>query len=327
MAQAARVGLPRSRSSNCYRSRSSCWGRRRATRRPPAPTSGCSRRASSSRTSTAAGRWRSARRSRRRARTCSSTPRRCAAPPRARDEGRGLCAARSRASSRSARAGDAGRPRPASARSGAPLRPARVWWMCERARRKLMAIASGTRGTAPDATMQTADFGVFIDFMSPVPAGRHGGAKPAYTHAAGGAGVVRRALRNIGLLYGHAGTVVFKMTSPSRPTATRSRLRAARVDAPRAAPRRPRGAGVEQPRRGGVADGRGGARRPGGDCVLSKGPDGGAARRRSCASRRRSSPRRATTTNKRDPGTLGALIRGGGARRAGEPRALRGGAR
>ena len=42
------------------------------------------------------------------------------------------------------------------------LRPVLVWWMCERARRKTVDYA----GHRPDATMQTADFGVFIDFMS-----------------------------------------------------------------------------------------------------------------------------------------------------------------
>ena len=42
------------------------------------------------------------------------------------------------------------------------LRPVLVWWMCERARRKRGYAGAGFA----DATMQTADFGVFIDFMS-----------------------------------------------------------------------------------------------------------------------------------------------------------------
>ena len=48
----------------------------------------------------------------------------------------------------------------------AQLRPVLVWWMCERARRKLGGQFYGAVGGPPDRTMQTADFGVFIDFMS-----------------------------------------------------------------------------------------------------------------------------------------------------------------
>jgi len=91
------------------------------------------------------------------------------------------------------------------------LRPVLVWWMCERARRKTVNYGHGT-----DATMQTADFGVFIDFMSMFQPDDTTGAKPAYTKPAEQASF-GRALRNIGLLYGHAGTVVFKMTNTPLP--------------------------------------------------------------------------------------------------------------
>ena len=67
-----------------------------------------------------------------------------------------------------------------------------------------------------DATIQTADFGVFIDFMSMFQPDDTTGAKPAYTKPAEQASF-GRALRNIGLLYGHAGTVVFKMTKTPLP--------------------------------------------------------------------------------------------------------------
>ena len=43
------------------------------------------------------------------------------------------------------------------------LRPVLVWWMCERAKRKL---GWDTMGIDADATMKTADYGVFIDVMS-----------------------------------------------------------------------------------------------------------------------------------------------------------------
>ena len=68
----------------------------------------------------------------------------------------------------------------------------------------------------PDATIQTADFGVFIDFMSMFQPDDTTGAKPAYTKPAEQASF-GRALRNIGLLYGHAGSVVFKMTKTPLP--------------------------------------------------------------------------------------------------------------
>ena len=64
--------------------------------------------------------------------------------------------------------------------------------------------------------MQTADFGVFIDFMSMFQPDDTTGAKPAYTKPAEQASF-GRALRNIGLLYGHAGSVVFKMTKTPLP--------------------------------------------------------------------------------------------------------------
>ena len=111
------------------------------------------------------------------------------------------------------RVGDARRPRP-GARAAAALRPVLVWWMCERARRKLGYEADEL--ARPDATIQTADFGVFIDFMSMFQPDDTTGAKPAYTKPAEQASF-GRALRNIGLLYGHAGTVVFKMTKTPLP--------------------------------------------------------------------------------------------------------------
>ena len=89
------------------------------------------------------------------------------------------------------------------------LRPVLVWWLCERARRKL-----GYEHHEPDATMQTADFGVFIDFMSMFQpdAGAPGAYKKPAEQASFG-----RALRNIGLLYGHAGTTVFKASATPLP--------------------------------------------------------------------------------------------------------------
>ena len=50
------------------------------------------------------------------------------------------------------------------------------------------------------------------------------GAKPAYKKPAEQASF-GRALRNIGLLYGHAGSVVFKMTDTPLPAGRRSRSR------------------------------------------------------------------------------------------------------
>ena len=91
------------------------------------------------------------------------------------------------------------------------LRPVLVWWMCERARAKLGQWEGGG-----DATIQTADFGVFIDFMSMFQPDDTTGAKPAYTKPAEQASF-GRALRNIGLLYGHAGSVVYKMTETPLP--------------------------------------------------------------------------------------------------------------
>ena len=93
------------------------------------------------------------------------------------------------------------------------LRSVLVWWMCERARRKLGDRARRGKG---DATIQTADFGVFIDFMSMFQPDDTTGATPAYTKPAEQASL-KRALGNIGLLYGHAGTVVFKMTKTPLP--------------------------------------------------------------------------------------------------------------
>ena len=87
------------------------------------------------------------------------------------------------------------------------LRPVLVWWMCERARALL-----GRR--IPDVTMQTADFGVFIDFMSMFqPDDRTGFTYSVPTQQKS----FGRALRNIGLLYGHRGSSVFKMTKTPLP--------------------------------------------------------------------------------------------------------------
>ncbi len=78
------------------------------------------------------------------------------------------------------------------------------------------AEAVGYEFFDPDTTMQTADFGVFIDFMSMFQPDDTTGAKPAYKKPAEQASF-GRALRNIGLLYGHAGTVVYKMTKTPLP--------------------------------------------------------------------------------------------------------------
>jgi hypothetical protein len=79
-------------------------------------------------------------------------------------------------------------------------------------------VPSVIDGYSVDATIQTADFGVFIDFMSMFQPDDTTGAKPAYTKPAEQASF-GRALRNIGLLYGHAGSVVFKMTKTPLPAA------------------------------------------------------------------------------------------------------------
>ena len=89
-----------------------------------------------------------------------------------------------------------------STRSGAAIRPPPSQpWMAAPSRRKL-ADATTAAGRSGDATMQTADFGVFIDFMSMFQpdAGAPGAYKKPAEQASFG-----RALRNIGLLYGHAG--------------------------------------------------------------------------------------------------------------------------
>ena len=90
------------------------------------------------------------------------------------------------------------------------LRPVLVWWMCERARRKVGYSGAGVL----DVTMQTADFGVFIDFMSMFqPDDRTGFTYSVPTQQKS----FGRALRNIGLLYGHRGSSVFKMTKTPLP--------------------------------------------------------------------------------------------------------------
>ena len=102
----------------------------------------------------------------------------------------------------------------------AQLKPVLVWWMCERARRK-RGYEPGSVGE-PDATIQTADFGVFIDFMSMFQPDDLTGAKPAYTKPAEQASF-GRALRNIGLLYGHADTSRLFDAGASRSPRRRSR--------------------------------------------------------------------------------------------------------
>ena len=97
-------------------------------------------------------------------------------------------------------------PDPAGAQL-AQLRPVLVWWMCERARRKLGY--EPTHIGKPDATIQTADFGVFIDFMSmhqPDSGWKEEWkCNTTYSKPEQKASF-DRALGNIGLLYGHVGT-------------------------------------------------------------------------------------------------------------------------
>lgn len=109
------------------------------------------------------------------------------------------------------------------------LRPVLVWYVCERARKKLGTVGKGEArgrssslhchaglGCDPDPTMQTADFGVFIDFMSMHQPDDFRGPTPAYTKPAQQASF-KRALANIGLLYGHRGTTVLKLTATPLP--------------------------------------------------------------------------------------------------------------
>ena len=95
----------------------------------------------------------------------------------------------------------------------AQLRPVLVWWMCERARRKTVKYSKHQK---PDATIQTADFGVFIDFMSmhqPDSGWKEEWkCNTTYSKPEQKASF-DRALGNIGLLYGHYGTSVFKLTA------------------------------------------------------------------------------------------------------------------
>ena len=73
------------------------------------------------------------------------------------------------------------------------LRPVLVWYMCERARRK-----RGHGRWRGDATMQTADFGIFMDFMCMFQPDDTTGATPSYTKPAERE-AFGRALSNIGL--------------------------------------------------------------------------------------------------------------------------------
>jgi Ran GTPase-activating protein (RanGAP) involved in mRNA processing and transport len=96
--------------------------------------------------------------------------------------------------------------------------------MCERARRKLYWLHNpyDKHSKLGDATIQTADFGVFIDFMSMFQP--DSGAPGAYKKPEQQASF-RRALHNIGLLYGHAGTTVFKLTkTPLPPGGDKNRI-------------------------------------------------------------------------------------------------------
>ena len=74
-----------------------------------------------------------------------------------------------------------------------------------------MAVGGRARRHDPDGRLRRLHR-LHVD----VPAGRHH-RRQARVHEAGRAGVVRRALRNIGLLYGHAGSVVYKMTKTPLP--------------------------------------------------------------------------------------------------------------
>ena len=204
-----------------------------------------------------------------------------------------------------------------------------VWWMCERARRKIgyeysarPRISDGRR-CDPDGRLRRLHR-LHVD----VPAGRHH-RRQARVHEAGRAGVVRpRAAQHRPALRPRR---LGRVQDDGDAAAGRRRsdrvYHRARVVPPRAAPRRPRGAGVEQPRRVGVADGRGRARRQDEKVRTSAeaSPRRRSAARRSCASRRRSSPRRPTTVHRR-PGHAGRADPRRRARRASEPGALRGGA-
>ena len=117
-------------------------------------------------------------------------------------------------------------PDPAGAQL-AQLRPVLVWWMCERAKRKL---GWDTMGIDADATMKTADFGVFIDVMSlyqpdldtdTSPTSVLDTAKLAYTHDTHKKPEEQasfdRAIHNVGLLYGHKNTAVLRLTQTPVP--------------------------------------------------------------------------------------------------------------
>ena len=89
------------------------------------------------------------------------------------------------------------------------LRPVLVWYLCERARRKVglqAPVNNRDKHTKPDPMIKTADFGVFIDFMSMHQPDQHGKRTPEEQASFG------RALSNIGLLYGHTDTTVMKIT-------------------------------------------------------------------------------------------------------------------
>ena len=131
--------------------------------------------------------WRSARRSRRRTRTCSSTRRRCAAvhypAQETKDGDRCTFSGAVALSYAWARRAD-----PDPQRATAALRPVLVV-VDVRARAADERRRAQRVGGEPDATIQTADFGVFIDFMSMFQSDDTTGAKPG--RECGRAGVVR----------------------------------------------------------------------------------------------------------------------------------------
>ena len=216
--------------------------------------------------------------------------------PEARDDGRGpLHVLRRRRAQ--LRVGDARRPRPGGA--AAELRPVLVWWMCERAQGgKATVTKSPTpRSRRPTSASSSTSCRCSSRTTPPAPSSEQ---KPAEQASFG------RALRNIGLLYGHAGSVVFKMTKTPLP---------AGGDPDRVYEKRgwchleQRLGDLEARRRTTSTSRRG--RRPRPSAPPGKMPRRRSAGRRSCASRTALFGDRFDTIS---PGTLGALTRGGRAR-------------
>ena len=113
------------------------------------------------------------------------------------------------------RVGARGRPRPGGRAARAAPAGARVVDVRARAA-EAVGATSANYDHKPDATIQTADFGVFIDFMSmhqPDSGWKEEWkCNTTYSKPEQKASF-DRALGNIGLLYGHVGTVVFKLTA------------------------------------------------------------------------------------------------------------------